>query len=160
MATGWTPVTSGSGGGGEIQGGVDKVGADGFAEPARASLIADAHATFQLGGSRITSIFWTTYKAAVNYIDFEVPAAKEGGFAYTAEVDLITANAGTSIRARIRNVTDGTTAVEGAVVTSTSWVRQSLSFVPTVAKRYRLELQRNNTTDETWGIGFIQRRDS
>jgi hypothetical protein len=156
MATGWTPVTSGSGGGGEIQGGVDKAGADGFFEPVRASLIADAHAVFPLGGSRQTSVIKNTYQDAIDYIDFEVTSAAYAGFTYTAEIDVITADAGTSITPKIIEV-GGPDAVIGSTSTSTTWARQSLSFTPTVGKRYRLQLIKGNDSANAYGIGFIQR---
>lgn len=148
--------TSGTGAGGAIQS-TDDVGADGFFDPTYQSLRACAHAVFPLGGSRQTSLIGTSYQDAIDYIDFEVTDANYAGFTYAAEVDVLTADAGTSVTAKIRNVTDGTDAVVGAASTATSWTRQTLSFTPTVGKRYRLQLIKGNDSANAYGIGFIER---
>jgi len=162
MATGWTDVTSGSGGAGEIQGDVDDVGADGFFEPVRASLIACAHSIFHMGGSRIQAItaITPTWEPILEYEDFDVPAAKEGGFSYEAVVEGAVANAATSVTIRLRNTTDSTTEFTGTAITSTSFTKQTTAFTPVAGKNYRFEAIRSNNTHDAWVKAKIVRRDS
>lgn len=157
MATGWTAVTSGSGAGGAIVGGVDKVGADGFAEPVRASAIALGFAPFPFGGSRSSSVIGAVYVDVHEWVDFILPDAKFGGFTWTAKVEIFCADAGTSGRARVRNITDSTTAVEGAVVTAQAWTKQDLVWVPTVGKTYRLQALKGNDDANVWVVAHLER---
>lgn len=162
MATGWTDITSGSGGAGEIQGDVDDVGADGFFEPVRASLIAAAHAEFDLGGSRTQGVvaITPTYEAIIDYRDWDVPAAKEAGFAYVCHIEGITESASTSITVRLRNITDSTTLHTFTAITGTTWTKASQAITPVAGKVYRLEAIRSNDSYFTWCLGKIIRRNT
>lgn len=157
MADGFSEPSGGGGAGGAYIA-TDDAGFDNFFEPTRQSLVALGHATFQLGGSRTAPFVGTAYTPIVDYLDFDIPAAKDGGaFSYTAEVDLVSGGDGTTITPRVRNVTDTTTAVTGSATTSTVWARQSLAFTPTVGKCYRLECVKSNDTEACWSIGFVRR---
>ncbi len=157
MATGWTPITSGSGGAGEILGGVDKLGADGCFEPMRASLIALAFAQWRFGGARGQSAIGAVYADVPNWSDFILPDAKYAGFTWTALVELRCFVGTTTIRARVRNITDSTTAIEGAIVSATTWTKESLVWVPTVGKVYRLQVLKSNDDDDCFVWANVQR---
>ena len=157
MAEGWTPITSGSGGGGAIVA-ADDCGAAKYFEPSRASVNANAFATFEFGGSRIQSAIGAVYADAPNWVDFELPHARYAGYTWGLLAEILCADAGTSGRVRVRNITDGTTAAEGPVSTATTWTKQAaLSFTPTVGKVYRLQLLKGNDSANVWVVGQIRR---
>lgn len=118
--------------------------------------------THQLGGSRSVALISSSYVEVIDWIDF-VPATGEfEGATVTAQVEVRTANAGTSVTPKIRNVTDSTDAVTGSACTATNadysgtQQRQSLSFTPVAGKRYRLMITGSNTTNSIYGIGQIK----
>jgi hypothetical protein len=157
MADGFSEPSGGSGAGGAYTA-TDDAGFDNFFEKVRQSLVSLGHSTYYLGGSRTSGFVGTSYTPIVDYVDFDIPAAKDGGaFTWTAEIDLLSGGDGTTITPRVRNVTDGTTAVTGSATTSTSFARQSLSFTPTVGKCYRIECVKSNDTETCWAIGYMQR---
>lgn len=158
MADGFTPVTSGSGAGGVIQGGVDDLGADGYFEPVRASVISLGFAPFPLGGSRAISIIGTVYQNASDYLDFLIPDIKYDGFVWTARVECMTADAGTSITPKIRRISGGgADAVVGTASVSLTWEKQALVWTPSIGQIYRLQFIKENDDASAWGIGHLER---
>jgi SPP1 family predicted phage head-tail adaptor len=129
---------------------------DGVVVAGGSLVIGNASVVFPLGGSRQTSLIGTAYQDAIDYIDFEVTSGDYTGFAYTAEIDLLTTDAGTSITPKIV-VAGGSDLVVGTPSTSTTWVRQSLAFTPVVGTRYRLQLLKGDDAANAYGIGFVQR---
>lgn len=158
MADGFSAPSGGSGVGGAYTA-TDDAGFDNFFEKARQSLKACAHGIFPLGGSRDAGFVGTGFLPVKDYVDFEVPTAKEAGFTFTAEVDLRVENVATSITPRIVDVTDSppTVLVTGSAHALTSWGRQSLSFTPVVGHLNRLECIKSNDSWGAWVMGFIQR---
>ncbi len=157
MAEGWTPITSGSGGGGTIVP-ADDCGAAGFFEPSRASVNANAFATFEFGGSRIQSAILTGYRDAPAWVDWELPHARYAGYTWELLAEILCADAGTSGRVRVRNITDGSTEAEGPISTATTWTKQAaLAFTPIVLKVYRLQVLKGNDSANVWVVGQIRR---
>ena len=152
MSQGIQPVTSAN----PITG-ATYVGADGFFEPCRSSLVAHDFEIIPLGGSRVHGLAGTSYQDAIDYIDFEIPDADYDGGTWTAEVNLLCENAATTVTPKIRNITDSSDAVVGSAHSSTSWATQSLAFTPTVGKAYRLMLVKSDDVYACWAIGSMQR---
>jgi hypothetical protein len=127
----------------------------------RDSIIADAHAVFELGGSRAIAIPFgaTTNQDAPEYIEFQVPTSSQGGFVYKVEVEVKTENAGTTVTPRLQNITDATTTWTGSAGTATAWGTYQTSGSLTIAsgKRYRLQASKSNDAVDGWIIGRIVR---
>ncbi len=125
----------------------------------RDSIIANAHATFQLGGSREMSVSaGGGARDAVSYIEFEVPTSASGGHVYKVVVEVKTENAGTTITPSLYNITDSATTWTGSAGSSTSWAQQvSGSLTVAAGKKYRLRFTKSNDTYEAFGIGYIRR---
>jgi hypothetical protein len=125
-----------------------------------ASIVADSHAVFPLGGSRSQAIPTgaTTYQDAPEYIEFEVPTTSYTGFVYKAIVEMKTENAATTVTPKIRNITDSTDAVVGSAATSTTWgTYQTLTFTVTAGKKYRLMASKSDDVYQAWIIGTVRR---
>lgn len=123
----------------------------------RDSILAVTFWPFPLGGSRSASVTGTSYQDADDYLDFEVPDAASGGAVYKAIVDVLCENALTTITPKIRNITDSSDAVVGSAHASTGWGSQTLTFTPTVGKKYRLMFIKSDDLFRAYGIGFIRR---
>ena len=125
-----------------------------------ASIVADSHAVFPLGGSRTIAIpnGATTYQDAPDYIEFEVPTTSYTGFVYKAIVEVKTENASTTVTPKVRNVSDGVDAVVGSAGTSTSWgTYQTLTFTVSAGKKYRLMASKSDDLYQAWIIGVVRR---
>ncbi len=111
-----------------------------------------------LGGSRENSINFNGTFDAYEYRDVEIDSTKLGGLSVRARVEAKTANAGTSVTPRIRNITDSTTLVTGSAETSTSFVEQLLDMTPLTSgtKKYRLQGTTNNATNDVWLFGVME----
>lgn len=111
-----------------------------------------------LGGSRDNSVIGTPTIDVPEYRDVELDVTKMGGLSVRARVEIKTSNAGTSVTPKIRNVTDGSDKVVGAASTSLVFVEQLLDMTPLVAgaKKYRLQLNTNNATNDVFGLGVIE----
>lgn len=139
---------------------------DSFFEPARGNMVANSFAEFPLGGSRTQPCHeGGGYTDAVDFVDFELSSALYSGATFEALVEVRVENAGITITPKIRNVTDSTDAVVGSASTSTTggsagqiWASQTLSFTPTVGKKYRLQLVKSADTYAAWAIGRMRRR--
>jgi hypothetical protein len=161
MAQGITPITSGD----PITGATD-VGADGFFEPVRASLVACTFDVIPLGGSRTRPLpEGGGYMAAIDYIDFYLPHADYGGGTWEVIVETRVENVGISLTPRLYNITDASSAVVGSASTSTTgssetaeWAQQVLSVTPTAAKKYRLMGVKSADTYAAFLIGWMRRK--
>lgn len=137
----------------------DDVGYESF-QKIRDAARAAVFSRSSLGGSRHFTLQGTGYQDAYDALPFILPDAASAGGAYRAEVWQRTADAGTSLTPKIRNVTDSTDAVIGTPSSSTSWVTQDLVFTPAVGKEYRLMFVKSNDAAPCWGFGVLQRSDS
>lgn len=132
----------------------------------RENLIAiiSARLTYYLGGSRATSVpLVASAQDAIDYIDIELDGTNLGGLTKQLRVEVRTANAGTSVTPRLRNITDSTDAGVGVACTATnadySGTNQRQTITLTLAsgvKKYRLQLTPSNTTNAVYGIGYIE----
>jgi hypothetical protein len=113
-----------------------------------------------LGGSRRMTVQGTGYQDAFDARPFIVPDTPSSGATYKAKVTLKTADAGTTITPRIRNITDATDAAVGVAEDATSFTEQTLTFTPVVGKEYRLQFVKSNDDAPAWGFGVLQRTDS
>ena len=131
---------------------------------AKNNIIALASARIQrdLGGSRITGVpRVASAQDAQEYIDVEIDGTLLAGLTVRARVEVRTANAGTGVTPKIRNITDSTDAVTGVSSTSTTWggtnSYQTLTFTPASGiKKYRLQLTPANATNDVFGVGHIE----
>jgi hypothetical protein len=124
--------------------------------------LASARVGRSLGGSRQISVpLVASAQDAIDYIDVEIDGTLLAGLTVRARVEVRTANAGTGVTPKIRNVTDAVDAVAGVSSTSTTWggtdSYQTLTFTPVAGiRKYRLQLTPANTTDPVFGIGEIE----
>jgi len=115
-----------------------------------------------LGGSRQVSVpIVASAQDAIDYIDVEIDGTLLAGLTVRARVEVRTADAGTGVTPKIRNITDSVDAVTGVSSTSITWggadSYQTLTFTPvTGIKKYRLMLTPANTTNPVFGIGEIE----
>jgi hypothetical protein len=125
------------------------------------SVIANAHAVFPLGGSRVMvlPVVGATAQDAVDYIEFEVPTSDSGGHVYKVVCEIKTENAATTVTPRLYNVTDASVNWTGSAGTSTAWGTYQVSSSLTIAagKKYRLQFTKSDDLYESWGIGVIRR---
>jgi hypothetical protein len=121
--------------------------------------LAARRAVYPLGGSRRQLIVFNGTYDAEEYIDVELDGTEfQTGATVRARVEVRSANAGTSITPKIRNVTDSTDAVVGAACTASdadysgSNQKQTLSFTPASGvKKYRLQFTNSNATNGAYG---------
>lgn len=107
-------------------------------------------------GTGITSSSYTPVNA---YLQHTLNGDSLGGLTLEAVVYYKTANAGTSVTVRVRNVTDSSTAATGTTSTSTSVVEEVLSLtMASGAKVYRLEVTGNNTSNAVSAWGYLRLR--
>jgi hypothetical protein len=124
--------------------------------------LASARSRAYLGGSRQGAVpRVASAQDAIDYIDVEIDGTNLAGLTVQARVEVRTANAGTSVTPKIRNVTDASDAVVGAACSSTTFSgtngTQTLTFTPAVgSKKYRLMLTPSNTTNDVYGIGVVE----
>jgi hypothetical protein len=114
--------------------------------------------TKDLGGSRDNSVIGTPTIDIPEYRDVALDSTKLGGLSVRARVEVKTANAGTSVTPKIRNMTDSTDKVVGTASTSLTFVEQLLVMTPLTAgdKKYRLQLNTNNGTNDVFGFGVVE----
>lgn len=126
----------------------------------KGSIIADAHAVFPLGGSRVFAIpTGGGAQDAIDYLEFEVPTSADGGATYKVVCEIKTGNAATTVTPSLYNVTDASTTWTGSAGTSTAWGTYQTSTALTIAagKKYRLRFTKSDDVYEGWGIGAIRR---
>lgn len=89
----------------------------------------------------------------------ELDGTNIGGLTVQARVFVRTTNTGTSVQARIRNITDASTAVTGAAYSAdTVEQAQTLVFVPVAGvKIYHLQVTGNNATNNIFARGYCER---
>lgn len=115
-----------------------------------------------LGGSRQISVpNVASDQDAIDYQDIEIDGDAVAGFTVRVRVEVRTANAGTSVTPKLRNITDASDAVVGAACSATTYAGtngiQILTFTPASGvKKYRLQLTPSNTTNDVFGIGHIE----
>lgn len=138
----------------------DEYGAEEYGK-LRDAILASIFTRLWLGGSRRFSVQGTGAQDAFDAVPFVIPDAASAGATYKALVYAKTADAGTTITPRIRNITDSTTAVTGSAVSATSFgAPQTLTFTPVVGKEYRLQFTKSNDDAPAWGFGVLQRTDA
>lgn len=139
---------------------IDQVLGIARANELRNNAIALASSRFQhyLGGSRQFGLRSASYVDAVDYLDVELDGTNLTGLTVRARVEVRTANTGTTVTPKIRNVTDASDAVVGAAYgADTNWDAQTLSFTPVAGvKTYRLQLTGSNATDDIFGVGYVE----
>jgi hypothetical protein len=113
-----------------------------------------------LGGSRRFSVQGTGYQDAYDAVPLIVPDTPSSGATYRVKVSLRTADAGTTITPRVRNITDASDAAVGSAENSITFNEQTLTFAPVVGKEYRLQFVKSNDDAPCWGFGVLQRTDS
>lgn len=126
--------------------------------------LGSRRATYDLGGSRSVSLpLVASAQNAENWIDIEIDGTNLGGFTANLRVECRTANAGTSVTPKLRNVTDSTDAGIGAACSATaadySGANQKQTIAVTLAsgvKKYRLQGTPSNTTNATFVIGYLE----
>jgi hypothetical protein len=124
------------------------------------SIIANSHATFDLGGSRVVAIpVGGGVQDAPEYAELMVPTSTYGGYVYKVECEIRTEDAATTVTPRLYNITDAAVAWTGSAGTSTAWGTYQLSSSVTIAagKRYRLQATKSDDAVEAWVIGRIVR---
>lgn len=148
--------------------GTFQAGADSFFEQARGNMLANSHAEFALGGSRVTPCAeGGGYTDVPEFVDFVVSNANYTGATFEALVDVRVENAGITITPKIRDLTAASDAVVGSASTSTTggstgdiWAQQTLTFTPTAGHVYRLMALKSADTYSAWMIGRVRRRGS
>jgi hypothetical protein len=128
------------------------------------NIIALASARIQrhLGGSRRISVpLVAAAQDAIEYHDVEIDGTLLSGLTVRARVEVRSANAGTSVTPKIRNITDGADAVVGVACSATAFGGtnsiQTLVFTPALGiKKYRLQLTPSNVTDAVFGLGHLE----
>lgn len=126
--------------------------------------LASRRACHFLGGSRNTSVpLVASAQDAVDWVDIEIDGTNLTGLTLALRVEVRTANAGTSVIPKLRNVTDSTDAGTGVASTATnadySGTNQKQTITVTLAagvKKYRLQLTPQNTTNPVFGIGYLE----
>lgn len=130
-------------------------------DPTRDSLIACAHAVFELGGSGVFPIAAGAVVTTVpEYRDLLlVPTSAQLGFVWRVELEVRTDDAGTTVTPELYNVTDASVAWTGSAANETAWGTVHTSGAITIAsgKRYRLRATKNNDAVEAWIKGRIVR---
>lgn len=111
--------------------------------------------TLDCGGSEDVGIVTgaATWQPVRSYRDYTLNGDSLGGMTIEAVVYYKTSDAGQAVQVRIRNTTDGTTAVTGTSSTSTSVVKETLTVtLASGAKVYRLEVLGGASLDVfAWG---------
>ena len=110
-----------------------------------------------LGGSLVNGQQSASRVDALDPIDVVLNGTVLSGYTATVRVRVKTDNAGTSVTAKLRNVTDSTDA--GTSTASVSTSGEDLSFTATLAagaKTYRLQLLASNATHFTYATGYMQ----
>lgn len=111
-----------------------------------------------LGGSRQIGVRSAAYVDVPNYLDVELDGTNLGGLTKQARVEVRTANVGTIVTPRVRNVTDGSDAGVGAAYsTDTNWNPQTIALTLAAgSKTYRLQLTGDDANVEIFAIGYIE----
>lgn len=128
-------------------------------QQARNGIMAAVFDRVRIGGSRRFTVEGTGWQDAHDYDPIVIPDSASAGGVYTVDAWLKTANAATTIRARIRNITDATTADETEPEDATTFTKQTLSWTPIVGKEYRLQFLKSDDIYPAYGFGELQRRD-
>lgn len=113
-----------------------------------------------LGGSRaLQPVKSASFVDVPDHLPLELDGTNIGGLTVQARVFVRTTNTGTSVQAKIRNVTDGSDAVVGAAYSAdTVEQAQTLVFVPvTGVKIYHLQVSGNNDTNNIFARGYVER---
>jgi hypothetical protein len=105
-----------------------------------------------LGGSRSEGIQHSTWVEPREYRDWKCPASGT----YTADVEVWTRNAGTSVQPRVYDVTTSAAAATGTASTSTTAAKQQITFSATAGREYRLQVLPQNTTYAVFGLGKVR----
>ena len=127
--------------------------------------LASQRFTAHLGGSRLTPLALSaTTQDAPEWIDIELDGTNATGLTKQLRVECRSANVGTSITPKLRNITDGTDAGVGVACSATnadySGANQKQTIAVTLAagvKKYRLQGTPSNATDLTYLIGYLER---
>lgn len=116
-----------------------------------------------LGGSRSQEVFSATEIAVPEYWDVLLDWRHIGGKTVVARCEVYTENAGTSVTARLKNVTDAVNTDGSAVSTADTWT-ESVITIPTpgvlAVKRYRLYIVGSNATNGIRGCGCVELYDA
>jgi hypothetical protein len=126
--------------------------------------VASGRLQHYLGGDRLRAVpNVASAQDAINYIDVELDGTQLAGLTVQARVEVRTANAGTTVTPKIRNVTDASDAGTGVACSATNTdytgTNQKQTITLTVAsgiKKYRLQLTPSNTTNDVFGTGYIE----
>lgn len=126
--------------------------------------LASGRLTHYLGGDRLRAVpNVASAQDAINYIDIELDGTQLAGFTIQLRVEVRTANAGTSVTPKLRNVTDSTDAGTGVACSATNTdytgTSQKQTITVTLAagvKKYRLQLTPSNTTNDVFGTGYVE----
>lgn len=105
-----------------------------------------------LGGSRLNGVSHSTWAPVREHREWSAPA--DG--AYTAHVEVWTSNAATAVTPRVYDVTASAAVATGSASSSTSAVKQQLTFTATAGHDYRLELLPGNTSNDVFGLGKVR----
>lgn len=116
-----------------------------------------------LGGSRSEGVLSGSAIAAPNYVPVTIDWDHVDGLSVIATIDVKTDDAGTSVIARVRDVTNGTN-YDASASTSTSWARKSITITKpvsgTMVVEYWFYLVPQNNTNQVFGIGSLEVFDS
>lgn len=108
-----------------------------------------------LGGSREVAQPMAASPAYTPVASY-VPFVATSSFTGTVRVELWARTAGVGVTARLRNVTDSTTAGTSSTVTSTSPTEVTFSVSIVAGKKYRLEIISNAASQSAYGIGVLE----
>lgn len=152
----------GSGSGESLVLGTDNWSPNDTAEQVRKNLNA-AHARGAkggwLGGSRAQLFSASSEVKVYDWWDVYLDWTKLDGLTVKARVEVYTENAGTSVTARVKNVTDSANFDSTAYSTADTWAEQIITITaPAVlgVKKYRLYVFGSNTTNRVGALGQIE----
>ncbi len=120
--------------------------------------LASARLRASFGGSREASLNGSGALDLFDYRELTFVSTNLSGLTIQARVETKTANAGTSVTPKIRNVTDSTDLVTGSAVTATSFTEEVLSMTPLTSgtKKYKMMVTTNNASNDVWGFGVCE----
>lgn len=155
MARTLTPLTGGGAGSAYVAG--DKWGFQ-TAEKVRQALDMALYLAghFDLGGDE-RGILSGAFVPVNGPRTFTIQGDNTGGLTLEAVVFYYTANAATTVQARIRNTTDSTTSVTGTASAATTVTREVLTLVLAAgSKDYQLQVTGSDALNPVFCWGFVR----
>ena len=113
---------------------------------------------FDLGGDE-RGILSASYVPVNGSRRFSLDGSQVGGLTLEVVLSYYTSNAATSVRLRVRNLTDSTNAVEGTLSTATTRTEETLTVtLASGIKSYELQITGGNATNGIFGWGYLRLR--